>query len=75
MPKYSVLTEMGTKAGTKMARYEKDHQCGGLKSLIDMVGTHGLEPWTNYELLADAVSSVKNVIFRRRMRSKVFNNQ
>jgi hypothetical protein len=54
-----VLTKMGTKTGTKMARYEKAHQCGGLKSLIDIVGPHGLETWTNYELLGDAVSSVK----------------
>ncbi len=38
--------EMGTKAGTKIARYEKAHHDGGLKSLIYMVGPHGLEPWT-----------------------------
>ncbi len=37
---------MGTKVGTKIAINEKARHCGGLKSLIYMVGPHGLEPWT-----------------------------
>jgi hypothetical protein len=38
--------EAGTVTGTKIAINEKAHHDGWLKSLIYMVGPHGLEPWT-----------------------------